>query len=86
MNEPKKPKCEKCKKSGNVVLKTENWTLQELEDVMKIIDKYGLTPQQISWIYNLFNRIFKENKQPGCGKCFVNIARRLKIKYAELTK
>jgi hypothetical protein len=81
-----KAECPKCKKSGNVELKTENWTFQELDDVIPLLDKYGLTREQTNYIYNLYNRIFKMNKQPGCGKCFVNIARQLKIKHSSMLK
>ncbi len=75
--------CVKCKKSGNVEIKTENWTLQELELVISYLDNYNITPDQKAYAYNLYNRIYKENKQPGCGKCFIRIAKSLKIKWNE---
>jgi hypothetical protein len=78
--------CVKCEKSGNVEIKTENWTPQELENVMSFIDNYNMTYEQRNYAYNVYNRIFKENKQPGCGKCFVRIAKSLKIKWNELNK
>ena len=75
--------CEKCKKSGEVEIKTENWTKSELELVVSYLDNYNITRQQTDYAYNLYNRIFKTNKTPGCGKCFIRIAKSLKIKLDE---
>lgn len=59
---------------------------KEWDIVIPMLDKYGLKPQEMQYIYNFYNRIFKENRKPGCGKCFVNISRRLKIRWNELNK
>ena len=79
----KKP-CEKCKKPKEVELKTEPFTKEEYDKVMPLLDKYGITPSEMQYIYNFYNRVFGTNKQPGCGKCFVNNAKNLRARYREL--
>ena len=58
-----------------------NYTFEELEQAYGLMDKSTYTPDQQAWFYNLYNRVFKANKQPGCGKCFVNVRKALKERY-----
>lgn len=76
--------CEKCKKPKEVEINTQNFTEQELEQFMTIADNYKFTPEEINWIYNLYNRVYKQSAVPGCGKCQKNVIRALKNKYNEL--
>jgi hypothetical protein len=83
--EKEKEPCADCDKKPEVTITTENWTLQELTNAMPLLDKYGLSREEQQYIYNLYNRIFKTNKQPGCGKCLVNAIKQLKVKFNQLT-
>ena len=77
--------CDDCKeKNKEITLELPNYTFEELETIIPLLDKYGLTSTETQLIYNLHNRIFKTNKRPGCGKCFKQICKSLKIKYTEL--
>jgi hypothetical protein len=58
-----------------------NYTFDELEKASELFDKSTHTPDEVAYLYNLYNRIFKTNKQPGCGKCFVNVRRHLKQRF-----
>ena len=55
-------------------------TLMELVDVNILIQtKQRFTPAEQARIYNLYNKITGENKQPnGCGACLNNTTSRLK--------
>ena len=75
------PPCESCKGKGEVNLNTENYTKQEFDYFISISNNYRFTQEETDFIYNLYNRVFKEKKQPGCGKCFVNVIKSLKKKY-----
>lgn len=73
--------CESCKKPKEVELNTQNFTKEEMDRFMSIADNYKFTPEEINWIYNLYNRVYKLSAQPGCGKCQKNVIRSLKNKY-----
>ena len=75
--------CEKCKKPKETSLnQLPNWTEEELKQAYDIRNLSSYTPEQKAWFYNLYNRVFKENKIPGaCGKCFLNVRTRLTYKY-----
>jgi hypothetical protein len=83
MNTVKQP-CQTCKEPKEMTIETRPFTKDEFDRVLPLLDKYGLTRQETDYIYNFYNRVFNEKKQPGCGKCFVNMAKRLKIKYTTL--
>jgi hypothetical protein len=83
MNTVKQP-CETCKKPKEMTMETRPFTKEEFDRVIPLLDKYGLTRQETDYIYNFYNRVFNEKRVPGCGKCFVNMARKLKIKYQNL--
>lgn len=59
----------------------ENYTLDELEKAYLEGNKPTYTNEEIQWFYNLYNRVFNQQKKPGCGKCFVNIRKHLKNRY-----
>lgn len=79
-----KEPCENCKNKEEIKLELPLWKKEEWDYIIPLLDKYKISPQDMDLIYNFSNRIFKENKRPGCGKCFVNLARRLKIKHQQL--
>lgn len=74
--------CKECENKVNEV-KTpfKNYSMDELEQAHREGNKPHYTGEEIAWFYNLHNRVFKTNKQPGCGKCFVNIRRNLSRRY-----
>lgn len=76
--------CEKCKKPKEVELTLPNYTKEEMDAAMAIVDNYGLTRQQQEWMVNLHNRVLKDNKRVGCGKCFVQVCKNIKNAYQRL--
>lgn len=58
-----------------------NYTMGELERAYSMMDRPSYTGDETAWFYNLYNRVFRTNKQPGCGKCFVNVRNALKSRY-----
>lgn len=58
----------------------------EWEIIIPLTNKYGLKDSEIDYIYNFYNRVFKQNKQRGCGKCFVNVCRALRARWEEMNK
>lgn len=62
----------------------QNWTYEELEDIQSLMERSRYSHEQLLKIYDLYNRIFNENKSPtSCGKCNVNKLNSLKRKYEE---
>lgn len=57
---------------------------KEWDIIIPLLDKFRITPQEMQYIYNFYNRIFKDHRSPGCGKCFIRIAKNLKNRYREL--
>jgi hypothetical protein len=57
---------------------------EEMDKALVLIDKYGITPAEQLWFYDLYNRVFKADKRPGCGKCFSNDAKIFRIKYKQI--
>jgi hypothetical protein len=84
MEEKIKVGCEKCKTPKEIELKTENYTREEMDAAMLLVDKYNLTRDQQSYLVNLNNRVNKDNKRLGCGKCFVQVIKNLKNAYKRL--
>ena len=84
MEEKIKVGCEKCKTPKEVELKTVNYTREEMDAAMLLVDKYNLTRDQQSYLVNLNNRVNKDNKRLGCGKCFVQVLKNLKNAYKRL--
>lgn len=76
--------CEECDKEKEVQLSFGLSTRQEWDNVMKLIKKYGLSREEINYVYGFYNREFKEKKSPGCGKCFYNLCKNLEKRYANL--
>jgi len=74
--------CETCNEEKEVSLKTlPNYTLSELERAYTEGNKRTYSREEIEWFYNLYNRVFKQDRRPGCGKCFVNIRTALTERY-----
>jgi hypothetical protein len=75
--------CEKCKNKVNdtTLNTTPNYTIEELQRAYEMGDRPSYTNDEHAWYYNLYNRVFKANKIPGCGKCFANIRKQLSTRY-----
>jgi hypothetical protein len=69
--------CKECKEPKDISLPMKNYTDEELEQAHLQGNKSSYTQDEIAWFYNLYNRVFKTHKSPGCGKCFVNIRKHL---------
>lgn len=76
--------CEKCKNKKEEEVKFQNYTKQEMDLAMTLIDKHNLTREQQQWLINLNNRVLNDNKRLGCGKCFIQVGRNLKNAYNRL--
>ena len=84
MNLPEKPKCKTCKKPKQVEitneLKTEvikPYTPEELELVMSLVSLARPTIEQTQFLVDFNNRVLKDNKRIGCGKCVVQVKKNL---------
>ena len=71
--------CHTCKTKKLPTMKL--YTFDELYDFYQVRDKHHYTPEEIANIYNLYNRVFNANKTPGCGKCFVNVRKKLTAQF-----
>ena len=80
----KEKDCEECDKEKELQLSFGLSTRQEWDNVMKLIKKYGLSRDEMNYIYGFYNREFKAKKSPGCGKCFYNLCKNLDKRYANL--
>jgi hypothetical protein len=79
--------CDDCiNKENEVSLPQTNFILNELKLADEKKDNYKFTPDEVAWYYNLYNRVFKANKQPGCGKCFATIRKQLSTRYKALSQ
>lgn len=78
--------CIECDKEKEVQLSFGLSTREEWDRVMKLKTKYGLSRDEIAYIYGFYNREFKEKKSPGCGKCFYNLCKNLDKRYSSLIK
>jgi ribonucleotide reductase alpha subunit len=78
--------CEECDKEKEVELSFGLSTREEWDKVMILIKKYGLSRDEINYIYGFYNRELKQKKTPGCGKCFVNVCKNLEKIYTSLLK
>lgn len=76
--------CEECDKEKEIQLSFGLSTREEWDNIMKLIKKYGLSRQEIDYIYGFYNRELKQKKTPGCGKCFYNICKNLEKRYQAL--
>lgn len=82
----KEKNCEDCEKEKEIQLTFGLTTREEWEKIIKMIDRHNLSREEIQYVYGFYNREFKENRRPGCGKCFVNISRNLKRKWERLNQ
>lgn len=76
--------CDECDKEKEVQVAFGLSTREEWDSVMTLIKKYGLSRYEINYIYGFYNRELKQNKKPGCGKCFYNICKSLEKRYTAL--
>jgi len=54
-----------------------------LTDNHSLLGNVRMTQEQAGMIYNIYNRITGDNKPvSSCGRCVLNIKKRLKIEYA----
>lgn len=78
-----KEPCSSCKeKEMNIEMPL--YTQDEYDYVLTLCDKYNLPNKELEYVYNFYNRVFKEKKYPGCGKCFAIVVRNLRNKYKQL--
>jgi hypothetical protein len=76
--------CIECDKEKEVQLSFGLSTREEWDKVMVLIRKYGLSRDEMNYIYGFYNRELKQKKSPGCGKCFYNICKNLEKRYSTL--
>jgi hypothetical protein len=76
--------CETCKNKPEVNLTPQNYSMEELKLAYEMGNRRSYTGDETAWFYNLYNRVFNQNKQPGCGKCFVNVRKALSSRYEAL--
>lgn len=79
-----KEPCETCKNKKEENLSMPLYTKEEFDYVMTIIDKQNITRQQQEYIIGLNNRVLKDNKRLGCGKCWVQVVSNIKNAYKRL--
>ena len=79
-----KEPCETCKNKKEENLSMPLYTKEEFDFAMSIIDKQGITRQQQEYIIGLNNRVLKDNKRLGCGKCWVQVVSNIKNAYKRL--
>lgn len=80
----KEKDCIECDKEKEIELSFGLSTREEWDNVMTLIKKYGLSRDEINYVYGFYNRELKQNKRPGCGKCFVNVCKNLEKRYKTL--
>lgn len=76
--------CVECEKEKELQVSFGLSTRQEWDNIMNLIKKYGLSRDEINYIYGFYNREFKDKKSPGCGKCFYNLCKNLEKRYKNL--
>jgi len=75
--------CKDCENKQNEISLNgmKNYTIEELQKAYEIGNKPSYSGDEVAWFYNLYNRVFGTNQQPGCGKCFVNVRKNLTRRY-----
>ncbi len=62
----------------------QNWTYDELVEIQILTGKHRLNHEDLTRLYDLYNRVFNENKSiTSCGKCNSNKLKALTRKYEE---
>lgn len=82
----KNHECQECANKKEINIKLGMTNNDEWEKIIPILDKHNITREETQYVYNFYNRVFNTNKQPGCGKCFVNICKQLKNRWNEINK
>lgn len=78
-----KEKCKDCK-DKELTVKLPNYTREEMENAMLMIQKYSLTRQEQEYLVNLNNRVNNDNKMVGCGKCMVQVKKNIQNAWRRL--
>lgn len=78
-----KEKCKDCK-DKEVKVSFPNYTREEMEQAMVLVNKFSLSREEVQWLTALNNRVNNDNKQVGCGKCFVQVKKNLTNAYQRL--
>jgi len=73
--------CETCKEPKDLKMDFKNYTISELERASILASKTTNTADEVAWMYNLYNRVYKTNKTPGCARCFASVRNHLKRRY-----
>ena len=76
--------CVECDKEKEIEISFGLSSREEWDSVMTLIKKYGLNHNEMNYIYGFYNRELKQNKSPGCGKCFYHICKNLEKRYTKL--
>jgi hypothetical protein len=82
--ESTKEPCETCKEPKELDVKLPNYTKEEMDLAMTLVNKYSLTREQTEWLTNLNNRVLNDKKRAGCGKCLVQVKKNLTNAYQRL--
>lgn len=82
----KENECKDCEKQKEINIELGITTMNEWDIIMKLLDKYKLEKNEVDYIYNFYNRVFKTSKRPGCAKCMKNIALHLRRRYNEMMR
>lgn len=73
--------CDECDKKPEVKVAFPLYTQDEFRKVLDLLQKYKMNPQELEYVYNFYNRVFKTNKKPGCAKCLRNMNKHLTNRY-----
>ena len=75
--------CHECKNKINEITlpPMSNYQPEELEQIWNMRGRSNYTPDETAHHYNLYNRVFGRNEQPGCGKCFYRVQKLLYERY-----
>jgi len=77
--------CYECDKKPEVNVEFPLYTHEEFIKILDMLNQYKISNQELEYIYNFYNRVFKTNKTPGCcGKYLRNISKHLNNRYQEL--
>lgn len=85
MKQQQDKECESCSNKPEITsLGMGNFTLEELKKAYERSGQSRYTNEEIAWFYNLYNRVFNQQKTPGCGKCFATVRKQLATRYNAL--
>lgn len=75
--------CEDCKNKINDIKLggLPMYQKDELKTIHEMRGRSNYTPDETAYHFNLYNRVFNRNEQPGCGKCFYRVKKLLLERY-----